>query len=236
MPAKPLTPLKNRLLSNLDSPEYDQFVEQCTLEQLHFGQCLHVRDDAMMKVYFPLTCFISLLSQVDDKAPMDVALIGSEGMLGTSLLTGDKLSPLTAKVQGAGLSLCMPATLFVQQLRQFPKIRQLVGLYLSVQLKQLAQTAACLCYHDVNARLARWLLMSHDRAHSDYLQLTHQFLADMLGVRRSAITIAAGQLQQKNMIHYRRGRIHILSHQGLVGRSCGCYQDDIDSYHRCLPE
>ncbi len=197
-----------------------------------FGSVLCEADHPYQYVYFPLTGFISLVAVVDRHQPLELGLIGNEGMLGASLLLGVPNAPLRAVVQGTGTALRMSAKQLRSELDDSPALQKAMGRYLYVLMAQLSQTTVCTRFHEVEARLARWLLMTHDRAHADNFHLTHQFLADMLGVQRSAVTIAAGVLQSRMLIRYTRGQIHILSREGLEATSCECYAAVIEDYAR----
>ena len=227
-------PVINRLIAGLPNKSREQFLHRCETVNLEFGSTLCERGQAFRHVYFPLTGFISLVTVISDHPPLEMGLIGNEGMLGSMLALGVNRVPLRGVVQGSGTALRMSAALFRQELRNNPSWLRLLHRYLYVLFAQLAQTAACNRFHEVDARLARWLLMSHDRAHSGNFHLTHQFLADMLGVQRSAVTIAAGALQQRGLIHYSRGDIQVLSRQGLEETACECYAVVIDTYNQLL--
>jgi hypothetical protein len=161
-----------------------------------------------------------------------MGLIGNEGMLGVTLVLGVATAPLRGVVQGEGDALRLSAVDLHAELRRSPSLTKTLNGYLYVLMAQLTQTAGCTRFHEINARLSRWLLMTHDRAHADHFHLTHQFLADMLGVQRSAVTIAAGGLQDRGLIHYTRGEITILDRPGLEGTSCECYAAVIKDYEQ----
>jgi CRP-like cAMP-binding protein len=151
-------------------------------------------------------------------------------MLGATLALGVATIPLRAVVQGSGTAWRMTAALFQRSLRDSPALLRMLKRYLYVLVAHLSQGNGCNRFHEVEARLARWLLMTHDRARVDHFRLTHEFLADMLGVRRSGITIAAGALQRSALIGYSRGQIRILDRKGLEARSCECYDAGIQDY------
>ena len=174
--------------------------------------------------------FISLVSTIGSHPPLEMGLIGNEGMLGATLVLDVAKAPLRGVVQGSGEALRLPVSEVRAELRRSASLTKSLKRYLYVLMAQLTQTAGCTRFHEIDVRLSRWLLMTHDRAHADHFHLTHQFLADMLGVRRSAVSIAAGSLQDRKLIRYTRGEITILDRAGLEATSCECYEAVISDY------
>jgi CRP-like cAMP-binding protein len=234
-----LTPLEraaqeNRLLAALPRKEKDRILEDAGIIELRFAEILCERGDRVDHVYFPIDGFISMVTPLDDDVALEVGLVGNEGMVGIALVLGVEVSPLRALVQGAGRALRMDAGAFRNALDQCPGLQQGLHRYAYVLMSQLAQTAACTRFHLVEARLARWLLMTQDRAHADVFHITHQFLGYMLGVRRVGITKAATSLQKRELIHYSRGDITVLDRAGLKQASCQCYLADRNVYEKYL--
>lgn len=231
-----LTPLLivNQLIDGLPHKEHSHFLQHCETVELTFGQVICEAEETMEHIYFPLNSFISLVTTLKGHQPLEMGLIGNEGMLGVTLILGIKTAPMRAIVQGAGSALKINVVRFQKELRHSPQLLKKLNHYLYVLITQLAQTAACTHFHQIEPRLARWLLMSHDRAHADHFHLTHEFLADMLGVRRSGVTVAAGDLQLKKLISYTRGEISILDRKGLEAESCECYTAVVNDYSRLL--
>ena len=229
-----VTPVRvvNRLIEGLPRKERDRLLQRCEPVDLVFGAILCEPGQPFRHVYFPLSGFISLVATLGGHQPLELALIGNEGMLGVTLALGVNAAPMRAVVQGAGTALRMSAAQLRRELRGSPALRRMLNHYLYAMLAQLAQSAACTHFHEIEPRLARCLLMSHDRAHADHFHLTHKLLADMLGVRRSGVTIAAGALQQRKLIRYTRGEISILDRKGLEAASCECYEAVIEAYTR----
>lgn len=224
MSAPTAAPAVNRLIDRLPRKERYGVLERCEPVDLVFGDILCEPGEPYRHAYFPLSGFISLVATVGKHKPLEMGLIGNEGMLGVTLILGLDAAPQRGVVQGAGAALRMTTAQFRRILGDSPTLLRHLNRYLYGLMAQLSQTTACTRFHEVDVRLARWLLMTHDRAHADHFHLTHQFLADMLGVRRSGVTIAAGVLQKRKIIHYTRGEISILSRRGLEAASCECYE------------
>jgi len=234
MPSRTPAPRVNGLLGRLPSRERQRLLAHCKTVQLVLGEVLCKPGEHIRDVYFPIEGFVSLIAPVDGKASLEVGLVGDEGMLGTALILGVDFSPLHAMVQGAGSACRINAARFSEILSQSPKMQNTFNRYAFVMLVQLAQTAACTRFHLVPARLARWLLMTRDRAHSDRFRVTHEFLAYMLGVRRVGITQAAGALRARELIRYARGHIEILDVRGLQRVSCSCYAAEKRAFDRAF--
>lgn len=232
MPAAIPKSVTNRLIGALPQKNRRSILEHCETVDLVFGTILCEPEKTYQHVYFPLTGFISLVATAEGHPPLEMGLIGNEGMLGATMVLGISTVPLQSIVQGSGSALRLKASRLRREIVQSPALRITLNQYLFVLMAQLSQSAVCTRFHEVDARLARWLLETHDRAHSGDFHLTHSFLADMLGVRRSAVTIAAGGLQRKNLISYTRGQISILDRQGLEGASCECYREARQDYAR----
>jgi CRP-like cAMP-binding protein len=225
---------RNRLLAALPRADRVHLLAAGKPVELVFAEILYEPGARIRYVYFPLDGFISDVVTIDGQAALEVGLIGNEGMCGIALALGVDVSANRAVVQGAGSALRIGVAAFRRELEHSRALRRLLNRYASVLLAQLAQTASCISLHFVEQRLARWLLMSHDRAHSDTFSVTHAFLAGMLGVRRVGVTEAAGALQEKMLIHYARGKVRIANRRGLEAAACGCYSSDRDTYRRLL--
>ncbi|WP_379989340.1 Crp/Fnr family transcriptional regulator [Dokdonella soli] len=218
------------MLDALPAKERDRFFADCTLVDLVAGSVLYEQGDRIRYVYFPTESSISMLATVDDHSTLEVGMVGREGMCGHALILGGDFASLRALTQGAGAAWRTDTTTFRRHLENLPALQPLLDRYVSILLRQLAQTAACTRFHVVEKRLARWLLMTQDRAQADSFDVTQEFLAFMLGVRRVGITTAASSLQSRKLIHYRRGSITILNRDRLEAAACTCYRFDLEVY------
>lgn len=225
---------ENHLIELLPRKDRLHLLALCEPTDLVMNEVLCEPGKPTRHAYFPTEGFISLLTLIDAKPALEVGMVGSEGMLGAHLALGVVTSPLHALVQGPGLAWRIGTVALRGELARSPALQGILNRYLYVLMAQLASSAACLRFHEISQRLARWLLMSHDRADADTFRVTHEFLAYMLGVRRVGITNAAGVLQRAGLIEYRRGELTILNRDGLKASACACYAIDSQSYKRLL--
>ena len=228
--AIPAAPITNRLLDRLSAKDRARVLANCEEVELAFGELLAEPGEPVRNIYFPKGSVISLLVPMGGKSLLEVALVGSEGIYGASVALGVGTSPLIAVVQGAGSAWQMGAIAFRHDLGRVSSLRDAVDRYTYVLLTQLIQTAGCNRFHVVEQRVARWLLMTGDRAHAATFGITHESLASMLGVRRVGVTEAASALQQRGLISYARGVLTIRDRKGLERASCGCYRADLSAY------
>ena len=214
---------QNHLIELLPAGERKRLLAHCETVQLSVGQILCERGQTLQHAYFPVDGFVSMLTQMDQHPSLEVGMVGREGLFGGWLLLGVATSPLQGLVQGSGASWRIGAAALQAELTRSQPLRQLLLRYLYVLMAQTTRSAACLRFHMIAPRLARWLLMTQDRAHTSEFQVTHELLASMLGVRRVGVTVAASQLQRSGLIQYHRGQLSVLDRAGLEAASCSCY-------------
>ena len=190
---------------------------------LTFAKTFYEPGDIIRHVYFPNSGIISLLSAVEERSLVEVGIVGNEGFVGVPVFLGVKTSNNCALVQGAGVALEMKTADFLAECENGGALPRLLQRYTHSLIMQISQSAACNRFHPIEARLARWLLMTSDRMESDEFQITQEFLSNMLGVRREGVSKSATQLQQNELINYSRGKITTLNRAGLEAVACRCY-------------
>ena len=215
--------IQNELLAIMPRKAYDALAPALAPVRLAFGEVLYQPGALITEVYFPCESMVSLLVPVENHFDVEVGMVGREGMVGASLSLGIMHSPVKALVQGEGSALRLSAARFRREVADNPALQRAVNRYIHELMEQITQTAACNRFHVVEARLARWLLMTRDRMRSSKFRMTHEFLSHMLGVRRVGVTEAASSLQRQKLIEYTRGNIRILDEPGLEAACCGCY-------------
>jgi CRP-like cAMP-binding protein len=229
--------IENQLLAALSSKSYNHLAPLLEQVSLTLGKILYSPQAAILYVYFPHQTVISLVNILkQDDAKIEIAITGSEGMLGTSLLSGDDKSSHQAIVQIAGEGMRMKAAAFKKECKENAEFQAMALRYSQALFVQVAQTAACNTLHPIAQRLARWLLMSQDRMRAETFSLTHEFLAIMLGVQRAGVTIAAGKIQKAGIIEYRRGKVTVLRRHDLEKATCECYATIKAETARLLPQ
>ena len=224
----------NHLIDLLPRKDRLRFIGACENIELPLEQVLCEPGKPTKYVYFPTDGFISLIAVVKGSPGVEVGMVGREGMLGVQLALGVATAPLHALVQGAGTAWRIGTRAFKAELAASPALQNELHRYLYVLMAQLAESTACVRFHQIGPRLARWLLMSQDRSRASSFEVTQEFLAYMLGVRRVGITAAAGALQRNGLIAYSRGKLTVLDRKGLEQAACGCYAADQKTYAELL--
>ncbi|MBU0934016.1 MAG: Crp/Fnr family transcriptional regulator [Spirochaetes bacterium] len=235
-PQAPDNPRTNRLLSVLPDDEYGRLLPQMELVTLPLGKCLSETSGQMKYVYFPTTAIVSLLHVMDNGASGEIAIVGNDGIIGIAVFMGGETTPNRAIVQSAGEAFKLNGAALRTEFNRSGAVQQLLLRYTMALLAQMAQTAACNRHHSVDQQLCRWLLLSIDRLPTNELVMTQDLIANMLGVRREGVTVAAGKLQKAGLITYSRGRIIVLDRPGLEARVCECYSVVKTEFSRLLPD
>jgi CRP-like cAMP-binding protein len=216
-------PGQNRILSSVSRDLQIRLLPRMEKTALSVRQILYEAGEPITHAWFPLSGVVSLLIGLKGGQRVEVATVGNEGVAGIPLLLGEDRGPLRAVCQVAGQALRMHTDSFRRSLEEHPEFAELVRRYAQAMFDQVAQTTACNRVHSVQQRMCCWLLMTHDRVGASEFQLTQEFLAQMLGVRRPSVTVAAGHLQRSGLIRYQRGRIQIADRAGLESGACECY-------------
>ncbi|WP_457337858.1 Crp/Fnr family transcriptional regulator [Rhizobacter sp. P5_C2] len=221
-----MTATGNRLIDLLPPSDRRRLLALGEEVPLILAEMLSEPGESTTHVYFPTQGFVSLISRVDQHPGLEVGMVGREGLLGVHVALGASIAPLHAVVQGPGAAWRIAVLPFRRELAGSAALQRSVARYVNVLMAQLATSAACLRFHLIGPRLARWLLMSQDRAQADHFHMTQEFLAYMLGVRRVGVTTAAGLLQRAGLIDYHRGELRVTDRAGLEAAACSCYAAD----------
>lgn len=221
---------KNNLINSLPKEMQDLVLSKAEIVDLTLSQIICAFDKPVASLYFPIDGFISITQSIDKHPPIEIGMIGREGMLGAEVVLGSMTNPFGALVQGSGNAWQMDVNDFLSHVKNIPEFKKIVSNYLTVRISQLGLSAACEHFHEIGPRLAKWLLMSQDRAHSPTFQMTHEFIALMLGVRRVGITTTAADFRRRGLIEYHRGEMKVLNRSALKAEACSCYQKNRKIY------
>ena len=225
-----MTLAENHLIALLPRRDRQRLLALVEPVQLEIGEVLSEPGKLATHMYFPIDGYISMVTRIDGQTILEVGMVGREGMLGPHLALQVPRASVQARVRGSGASWRIGHAAFRVELERSVGLQRVLNRYLDVRMAQLVLAVGCQHSHLIVPRLARWLLMSQDRAHSDRLHVTHEFIASMLGVRRSGISQAAGVLQQRGMIEYSRGELTVLDRCSLEAAACSCYTLDRQVY------
>jgi CRP-like cAMP-binding protein len=232
--ARPNESGENRLLAELPPDEYERLLPQLQQVSFSLGEVVYEFGGQLDYVFFPTTSIVSLLYTMENGTSAEMGLTGNDGIVGIALFMGGGTMPNRAVVQSAGDAIRMKAKMLQDEFARGGKFQQLLLRYTQALITQISQTAVCNRLHSVDQQLCRWLLLSHDRLNVDELIMTQELIADMLGVRREGVTVAAGRLQDAGAISYVRGHIKILDRRRLEETVCECYRVVRDEFDRLL--
>ncbi|QQS34457.1 MAG: Crp/Fnr family transcriptional regulator [Acidobacteriota bacterium] len=232
--ADPKDSLQNHLLSALPDEDFDRINSNLETVSLELGEALYESGDRMTHIYFPTTAIISLLYIMENGGTAEIGITGNNGLVGVALFMGGDTTSNRAVVQSAGKAVRMTADALRTEFKLGGVFQDVLLRYTQALLTQISQTAVCNRLHTVEQQLCRWLLINHDQLPADTLVMTHELIANMLGVRHEGVSIAAGNLQKLGLIEYARGAVHILDREGLEKVCCECYKVVSDEYDRLL--
>jgi CRP-like cAMP-binding protein len=235
-PQAPFDPLRNHLLAALPPELLQRWRPQFEPVALALGECLFDAGERPHYAWFPTGAIVSLLYDTASGASAEIAIVGNDGVVGVALFLGGGSTPQHGVVQSAGVAARLPARFVEAEFERSPAVRGLLLRYTQARMTQVAQTAVCNRHHSLDQQLCRWLLLSLDRLPDRHLTMTHELIANMLGVRREGATQAALRLQQAGLIHCARGHVEVVDRPGLERRSCECYAVVRRECERLFPE
>jgi CRP-like cAMP-binding protein len=216
----------NTLINLLPQKIQDRIFSTAEEVAFDLSQVIHKVNSPIEHIYFPVDGFISLIQGVEDSPTLEIGMVGREGVLGAEIALGVDHSLFGAIVQGSGSAWQIGVKEFSSALSEIPELRKIMHAYIAVRISQLGLSAACEHFHEIGPRLAKWLLMSQDRAQSSTFLMTHEFIALMLGVRRVGITTTAADFRRRGLIEYHRGEMKVLNRVALKAEACSCYQNN----------
>lgn len=228
-------PKKNHILNSLQPAEYERVYPNLERIEMPLGKVLYESGGVLNYAYFPIDCIVSLLYILENGSSAEIAVVGNDGIIGIALFMGGNTMPNRAIVQSAGYAYRLKGIEIMREFNRYGELLHILLRYTQALITQMAQTAVCNRHHSVDQQLCRWLLLSLDRLPSNQLTMTQELIANMLGVRREGVAVAAGKLQKAGLIEYNRGHITILDRLGLEERVCECYQVVKTEYDRLLP-
>jgi CRP-like cAMP-binding protein len=224
----------NQLINSLDSKDQRIFFSNATLTKLSLSEIIYEFDKPTEYLYFPTDGFFSIIQAIDFHTQLEVGMIGREGFLGAEVMLGLKNNPFKALVQGEGHAWKIKPHYFLAQIKKNQRLAKITLGYLAIRFKLLSLSCACEHFHAIGPRLAKWLLMSQDRAQSSTFMMTHESIGLMMGVRRVGITTAANDFRKLGLINYHRGEMQILNRTALMKQACSCYQKNNDIFGSLL--
>ena len=231
----PVNPRNNQVLAALPDAVWERLSSHLEWFKMPLGQVLYESGATLGHIYFPTTAIVSLLYVLENGASAEIAVVGNEGIVGISLFMGGESTPSRAVVQSAGSGFRLKAQVMKDEFQRAGPVMHVLLRYTQALITQMAQTAVCNRHHSLDQQLCRWLLLSLDRLENNDLVMTQELIANMLGVRREGVTVAALSLQSAGLIRYARGHITVLDRDGIEKRSCECYAVVKKEYDRLLP-
>lgn len=217
-------PIENCLLKAISENDLERIKPHLELTELCLGDVLYLPDEKIEYVYFPQSIVASVVNTLENGSSIEVGIIGREGIVGAEVVLNDETARREVNIQLAGRGFKMKTEAFQAEFERCGQFRKQILFFVGSYLSQITQNSACFSFHAIEQRLCRWLLMFDDRAHTDELRLTQEFIALMLGVHRPSVSKNANKLQKKGFISYNRGKITILDRKGLEDCSCECYR------------
>lgn len=227
---------KNILINLLPKKSQEFILCKSELTELNISQIIYAVAKPIDYIYFPVDGFISITQNIDEHPPIEVGMIGREGALGSEIILGISTNPFGAIVQGTGSAWKIKVKDFLIEVQNSPELKNIINAYLAVRINQLGLSAACEHFHEIGPRLAKWLLMSQDRAHSPTFLMTHEDISLMLGVRRVSVTMTAADFRRRGLIEYHRGEMKVLNRAALKAEACSCYQKNRKIYSSMISQ